>query len=101
MNYKQKALDHVRSVCDLKDEPLKDGYVWQETPHLEHWLKGINSRPRGRYPNLEITENGTITVLDISASPVETEFRTSYNLLEDGENQSEGFYKAYCNIVGV
>lgn len=61
------------------------------TPHLEHWFRGFQKAPL----NTEIAPN--INGLIYSNNAVVCE----YNLTLDGENQSEDFYKAYCEIVGI
>ena len=61
------------------------------TPHLEHWLRGLNSSTDSYCHS--IFDNGELT---LSGKPV-----TVYDLTKDGENQSEEFYKAYCEIVGI
>lgn len=150
IDYKQKALDHVRSVCpELKPPehlsmPVRwDGhsYYWGEdmtmiadidavyegegfrlrgwghlqdetkyqenakfierainnavTPHLEHWLRGMGSR-------YAISGEGDVCLWKYDLIKrwelVQSDF---YNLTKDGENQSEEFYKAYCEIVGI
>ncbi|MEX0281433.1 MAG: hypothetical protein AB3N13_09635 [Arenibacterium sp.] len=91
---KQKALDHVRSVCpDLTERiPTVSGLdgerVVGHTPHLEHWLRGIDG---GIETHLD---EGVFEILMFSKW-------VKYDLTKDGENQSEEFYKAYCEIVGV
>ena len=125
MNYKQKALDHVRSVCPELNEPAYDkvqtivddltdrkglkqewwgideqirdeiidewGKIIGHTPHLEHWLRGMGSgwavNGVGQMLNDGFDEWGLCGF--------------EYNLTKDGENQSEEYYKAYCEIVGV
>lgn len=54
------------------------------TPHLEHWLSGIEHLKGDSYQ--EACRNTLLKV---------------YNLTQDGGNQDESFYKAYCQIVGV
>jgi hypothetical protein len=133
MNEKQKALEHVRSVCpelmelsqgcrlykgrravvvDTTDdgEHIKAYYEGAEvenalfskqhfydeggqiighTPHLEHWLRGIN-HAYGVRPPVELH----LGILLIGS-------RLEYNLTKDGNNQDESFYKAYNQIVGI
>lgn len=60
------------------------------TPHLEHWLRGMK--------NTEVE----VTVWPDDCVTLELGMTCcKYNLTKDGENQSEEFYKAYCEIVGV
>jgi hypothetical protein len=108
MNYKQKALDHVRSVCPEleKDTGIEDFhevvYSWH-TPHLEHWLRGLKSAEKdsdydwwgidvvGRFIKIdEYNPNGSVSLT-----------QHDYNLAKDGENQDSSFYEAYCSIVGL
>ena len=142
MNYKQKALDHVRIVCPelmelsrgccVECEPnlqhpkyvtatgknsegeeyidITPGSVINRlykkkkfahdktykiighTPHLEHWLRGIGTvSPK---PSVDLWS----IELEINSDRKDN---CLYNLTKDGENQSDEFYKAYCEIVGV
>lgn len=136
INYKQKALDHVRSVCPELNEPVRmhvveankyDYFKPSEievvavsaeqlpdrmlemneirlvrktfagrTPHLEHWLRGLEEAHGCHWI---YSDGGFFSGHSInSAERIED---ADYNLTNDGENQSEEFYKAYCEIVGV
>lgn len=109
-NYKQKALEHVRSVCpewfkpehsicSAHQEALKKGCELCQSgwtaPHLEHWLRGIRSV---REPEPRFWHKNTM-LLDQHVHDDDNELE--YNLDLDGENQDESFYKAYCEIVGI
>ena len=59
------------------------------TPHLEHWLRGIEEAKVNSFW-FETQKGG-----------LEGFVYHIYNLTKDGENQSEEFYKAYCEIVGI
>ena len=64
------------------------------TPHLEHWLRGIE----GAYDLM----NDVAPYAELHDFSDEGESRaTKYNLTKDGNNQSEEFYKAYNEIVGI
>lgn len=116
--YKNKALDHVRSVCpeltEAVNEPAKKivtdyghGTLHEEsparcyfkynTPHLEHWLRGLH---QGAETTSLYLAEGLLQII-IGERDNDFAFRLDYNLTKDGENQSEEFYKAYCEIVGV
>lgn len=63
------------------------------TPHLEHWLRGIDAN-----------STDPSWVISVSSNLMRIEYRDVagiYNLSADGENQSEEFYQAYCEIVGI
>lgn len=152
MNYKQKALDHVRSVCpelmelsfgcwvysewrnsrvrhfvlhadyDRRWGRANDKYVWiaearwgkkpnggstkkvladdvtiiGHTPHLDHWLRGV-----GIDETTDVYVNSELETLSVVKQSTPLNLVAQYNLTKDGENQSEEFYKAYCEIVGV
>ena len=86
--YKTKALEHVRSVCD----DLK--YVNpRPTVHLEHWLRGVCKK--WRLDLCEVIAQHSKAEADFSLL-----FR-HYNLTKDGENQSPEFYKSYCDICSL
>jgi len=143
-NYKQKALDHVRSVCselmelsfgcrfhdslknqgtvthvtdfvskklpydihfvmdDNKTDSEEAASEWFEeeitiighTPHLEHWLRGIQGDDEDTifiFDDVRVDSNGIYF----------PKYNLFWNTVRDGENQSEEFYKSYCQIVGV
>ena len=95
-NYKEKALAHVRSVCELAYIITSGAANYPSTTlfhaaHLEHWLRGMNT-------------------IVIAASMVpgkllfvrgEGKRDVVYELAKGGEEQSEEFYQAYCEIVGI
>lgn len=135
LDYKQKALDHVKNVCPelmelsfgcwVESTNFEERYKYTKkvgrvdkdtdiviyaedgnhddmehfrngnmriighTPHLEHWLRGINPTSPVRVP-VELHADNTMVIGS----------RVLYDLTKDGENQSEEFYKAYCEIVG-
>ena len=92
MNYKQKALDHVRGVCpELK---YKKG-ISHYGSHLEHWLRGIRADGKTMNCGTVAYVNNKMTLWVGGNEEIE------YNLTKDGENQDSSFYKAYCEIVGV
>jgi len=140
MNYKQKALDHVRNVCPelmelgrgcvielhhdigrevidreypILDNKITDGPYYNcidsdrkvnrkvikkiigHTPHLEHWLRGIESA-WGDLDNVCLRHERLSICINF-----DDDHWLDYNLTKDGENQSEEFYQAYCEIVGV
>lgn len=161
MNYKQKALDHVRSVCpelmefkrgcevvadqngihywykgedhqgnhwyqsswaihcnDLRNNPEENGLIKGKiighTPHLEHWLRGIELNGNSSYENIQ--SDGEVLLIEIPNGKKESFqeklgdgqydsgvnylwSKMEYNLTKD--EQSEDFYKAYCEIVGI
>lgn len=101
MNYKEKALEHVRGVCHeqksvdyMTASNVKDtlNYI----PHLEHWLRGIDKNVANFKVKVFGRKQRRIGIIGWS-----DEFFITYNPYKDGENQNEEFYKAYCQIVGV
>lgn len=84
---KDKARKHVRSICDeLKEDDAVD---------LRHWLRAMKAGAEKHRVHITfdaLNDPFYFRMVDIIGS---------YNLTKDGENQSEEFYKAYCEIVGV
>ncbi len=64
------------------------------TPHLEHWLRGIGKR---RSFELSSTGDEMLVVIDWTAPTT----RVLYDLTKPGDEQSEEFYQAYNQIVGI
>lgn len=70
------------------------------TPHLEHWLRGIDKvHKEFGDPLYSISSDGELCgfnyLLHVDEGVCE------YDLTKDGNSQSEDFYKAYCEIVGA
>lgn len=119
-NEKAKALKHVREVCpELKElrpvwcckynsynpkEQCDDCISQHElfighTPHLEHWLRGIDSiRTGDSYGSFSYDTGNecTFKLVDDDRPDVVMGY---YNLTKDGDNQSPEFYQAYNKIT--
>jgi hypothetical protein len=78
----------------FQEETLEKIKIIGYTPHLEHWLRGID--PIRDEAN--ISANGKFYISQTESG--KTNWGV-YDLTKDGENQSEEFYKAYCEIVGI
>ena len=98
MNYQQIAEKHVRSVCpELKrqHETQPDFYSW-DTPHLEHWLRGIES---------VVQSHGDIETADYyMGAQIEFILKNGKSIMFDlktGQPATEEDYKAYCEICQI
>lgn len=95
--YKDKAIQHVREVCNRPDNYLA----------LEHWLRGIHQSRKDKigmsdpYCYATSIDGELMKEVGGTGSFDYELIGQRYDLDKDGENQSEEFYKAYCEIVGV
>lgn len=104
MDYKNKALEHVRSVCEelIVEDKYGSAPTYYRSPHLEHWLRGMNEARRAHYligSEGDLIEYAGETGIGVGFTVKHVLPHVKYDL--SSENQSEEFYKAYCEIVGV
>jgi hypothetical protein len=111
-------MELVRIVLTTKDGTFycDDGKFWTRemleqnrlikiighTPQLQHWLMGITS---AEWIDLKNDRNpdGSKERLYVQCEKKEIgwNFGIYYDLTKDGDNQSEEFYQAYNQIVGI
>lgn len=84
--------------CDLDVSPNDaSGFkIIGHTPHLEHWLRGM-----GIDEATDVYVHSEMETLSVVQQQTPRNLVAGYDLTKDGENQSEEFYKAYCEIVGI
>jgi len=79
--------------CSLGAEKIHPNNVYQingHTPHIEHWLRGME----GEIAFLPVVK----AKLRFYAAGKDVVF---YDLTKDGDEQSEEFYQAYNDIIGL
>lgn len=91
MDYKEKALDHVRSVCVEFVEELQYEGFYQSNIHLEHWLRGISNKMF----SLEYLQGDNRFIVKLFGA------KGSIYFGMDGQPATREDYKAYCDIVEV
>lgn len=115
-DYKQKALDHVRSVCpELTCSACDgDGILVVPDPHdpsgntpMQQQCNYCAATGMANTPHLEHFTKGVISSKSWKGKLVADQAKNFFNLVmywdntKDGENQSEEFYRSYCDIIGI